>query len=323
MTVWRMKMRDGVHGYDMWPLCRENGVAAITYDGVSHLDLRPYSRKNYPPGWEKVGGKGNLSQFAWDVRGRDTIYVGDSKTQEVVGIGHAIAPLGELAYRFEADSPISTPSGARWCHLIDVDWDRTFRGFPYKDRAPQSTLLKLKLDEVESFDHASRLEEHRALGLTEAQAEDVLLLETSYSRYTPGAVKEIFRRHVTLSNEFKVWLMQNFNLPVSQERNHIDATFETSGMRFLIEFKIAYHADTKRAIREALGQILEYNYYPPRASHDHWLLILDTAPCDQDISFLGALTNRFGLPLNVGWKVGSEFKFNKTFEHLMMKPPLG
>ena len=109
----------------MWPLCEERGVAAITYNGISNLDLRPYSRDRHPPGWEKVGGgKGSLSHFAWDIRGGDTIYVGDSDSHELVGMGHVVAPIGEFACHFDADSPIVTPSRERWCHLIDMDWDK-------------------------------------------------------------------------------------------------------------------------------------------------------------------------------------------------------
>jgi hypothetical protein len=43
---------------------------------------------------------------------------------------------------------------------------------------------------------------------------------------------------------------------------HIDATFKVDGKKFLVEFKIACLRNTRKAIREALGQILEYNLYP-------------------------------------------------------------
>lgn len=50
-------------------------------------------------------------------------------------------------------------------------------------------------------------------------------------------------------------------IPVVQEKSRIDCTFVERGVRTMVEFKIAYESNTQRAIREALGQILEYNYY--------------------------------------------------------------
>jgi hypothetical protein len=48
------------------------------------------------------------------------------------------------------------------------------------------------------------------------------------------------------------------------ERRYIDVTFRLKRESVLVEFKIAYNSDPKPAIREALGQILEYNLYPDR-----------------------------------------------------------
>lgn len=313
MAYWRMKLRAGSHGPDMWPDCKKHSVAAVTYGGVRNVDLANYSRERLPPGWKRIRGgaaKGSLSYFAWGIRGGDWIYVADALSKMIVGMGDAQAPIGQLAYRFDAGSPVAEPNGERWCHLIDVDWDPAFVPFSYEHpRAAQNTVLALNQGEIERFERATQEREHRQRGLTEEDVEDTLLLGTAYPRYTPAAQRWIRREHVALSNHFKVWLENAHGARAAQEREQIDATFELGGKRFLAEFKVVYSGNTRRAIREALGQILEYNHYPPRVSRDRWLLILDTAPCSEDIAFVRRLREMLGLPLTLGWETDSGFVF--------------
>ncbi len=314
MANWRMKLRNGTHGEHMWDACRKACIAAITYRGIHNVDLRPYSTRKRPPGWDQIGSpgaKGSITCFAWEIRGGDAIYVGDSVSHQIVGMGFAKATIGKLAYRFDAQSPIVPRDDDPWCHLIDVDWDESFIPFPYKDRAPQTTVLGLKEHEIRAFEQASQAVGHRDQGLREKDVQDTLLLETSYPRYTPATLRMIHRKHEILSYCFKDWMAKH-HIEVSRERQQIDATFVTREGRFLAEFKIAYQGDTKRAIREALGQILEYNHYPPRTGHDYWLLILDTAPSDADITFVQSLCNKFGFPLRLGWQNASAFSFKPT-----------
>jgi len=314
MAYWRMRLRNGFAnqgGDDMWPACKKELVSAITYNGISEVDLRPYSRGNPPPGWNQVaGGKGSLSHFAWDIRGGDAIYVADSVSHQIVGMGYVRAAIGELAYRFDANSPIAPPNGPAWCHLIDVDWDEAFVPFSYEHpRAPLSTVLELNTLEIGEFERASQEQGHRDRGLPEDEVQGTLLLQDAYTRYTPAALREIHREHAKLSNDFSVWLQINFGIQVTQEEQQIDAKFVTRDKKYLTEFKIAYQDNTKRAIREALGQILEYNHYPPRASHDFWLLILNICPAREDITFLRSLKELYRLPLILGWRTDSGFDF--------------
>jgi hypothetical protein len=89
-----------------------------------------------------------------------------------------------------------------------------------------------------------------------------------------------------LSNEFSLWMLRTKAIQVAQERKFIDATFHKGSRTYLVEFKIAYLGNTRRAIREALGQILEYNFYPPRTKQDRWLLVLNKEPSEDDRQFL-------------------------------------
>lgn len=313
MNYWRMKLRNGSHGEDLWDVCKRESVVAITYPGIQDVDLQPYSRENYPPGWKEIkfsGPKGSLAHFAWDIKGGDAVYIGDSVSRKIVGMGFARAKIGALAYRFDARSPISPRGEYPWCHLIDMDWDNDFAQFSYRDRAPQTTVLKLEPSEIRAFARSEQVAEHHNQGLTDRAVRDALLLETCYPRYTPAARRLIRRKHVILSNCFMRWLASVHGIRAIQERKQLDATFQAGGKNFLVEFKIAYHGDTKRAIREALGQILEYNHYPPRQSHEHWLLILDAAPQKDDVIFLRFLRKKFLFPLSLGWQTDSAFDFD-------------
>ena len=196
MAYWRMKLRAVTHGQDMWPLCKEKGVAAISYDGVEKIDLATYTRKNHPPGWNLKGAApGSMGSFAWEIRGGDVIYVADSVSQEIVGMGlcpkrkSETSPIGSMR-----DSPIVSQTtrrgGKGGDHLIDVDWDQAFAPFPYEHpRARKIHVLKLNQAEIQIFERATEETEHRQRGLTEEEVQNALLLETAYSRYTPAALR--------------------------------------------------------------------------------------------------------------------------------------
>jgi len=318
MAYWRMRLRDGKGGQDMWPLCREHEVAAITYNGVSNVDLRPYSGINHPPGWDEIDGgaaKKSLTRFAWEIRGGDTVFVADSKSHGIIAMGHPRVDIGTLAYRFDPGSPIIPDKGDVWRHLIDMDWDDAFVPFrPESIRAPQFTVLDMRQEEIEDFLRQSRRNEHRQSNLPEKEIRTAILLEDEYPRYTSAALRLIQRKHAALSNQFAKWLQDTHQTEVIREKQQIDARFNSGNKTFLVEFKIAYQGNTKRAVREALGQILEYNYYPPRTSHDHWLLVLDCAPYPDDKKFLLQLRKTLRLPLFVGWKLGAIFEFDPSLK---------
>jgi hypothetical protein len=117
VAYWRIRFRDGNHGPDLWSECRGQHVAAITYAGIEEVDLSHYSRENRPPGWAQLQGSASASmrRFAWEILGGDALYVADSGTGQIVGMGHARATIEELAYRFDPGSRIVS-RGQRWRH---------------------------------------------------------------------------------------------------------------------------------------------------------------------------------------------------------------
>jgi hypothetical protein len=191
-----------------------------------------------------------------------------------------------------------------------MDWDDSFNHFkPGSWRSAQSTVVELEQTELEAYLMAAQVTGHREHYPTEREMRAALLVDEAYPRYSPAALRLIQREHAALSNLFSEWMRRVHQIPVAQERRQIDAIFEANGGKYLVEFKIAYHGNTKIAIREALGQILEYNYYPPRSRRDHWLLILNKMPGDDDRLFLRLLREKLNIPLLVGWQNGLDFRF--------------
>ena len=135
------------------------------------------------------------------------------------------------------------------------------------------------------------------------------LAEDGYYRESPQSLKFIVKRHNKLSNDFCQWLNRAGYQEISQENHHVDMSFKRSGKLYLAELKVCYGTGSTKAIREALGQLLEYNYYPGRSLTDYWVIVLDEHPTSDDVSFIRKLKHALGIPLYLGWEITDEFEF--------------
>lgn len=318
-------MRKGWHGPDMFRACRAKGVAAIHYTPVEDVDLTDFSEDDLPTQWSDLGRaqKGFLRKFAWRIRGGDVIYVAESNPSRIVCIGRVKGPDGSRAYRFFTNTSIVDDDGHPWCHQIRVEWGKLL-GIRYP--APlqsQNTVLELKsleLSRIKKLIKANKEPESganpklgsRASGDGGGADEEIQLRqleESAYTRYTSQSLRKINRRHAKLCNAFTGWPLSTHGIKCSIERRNIDVTFRMGKQSVLVEFKVAYRSDPKPAIREALGQILEYNHYPERTTHDQWILVLDCTPTEADRAFLKILL-RYQIPLSYGWKTEEGFEFS-------------
>jgi len=308
-----MALRVGLAGENLWPLCRQHGVAAITYDPIDNTDLSTYGNADRPAAWRQLSGSqpGSMNAFGWSIRGGDALYVRESGAGGLmVGLGTVKGEVGDRAYHFQASSPIREVSGKQWHHLVNVDWDNSFVGFLYKDRSPNTTVLRATQEERQQWNLASTITSHKNENLTDEELRTALLLESSYSRYTAPSLRLIVRLHAKLSNAFRAWMLATRGIIVKQEIDRIDCAFIEDGKRTMVEFKIAYEGNTRRAIREALGQILEYNFYPSRKLHQRWMLILDIPPSSDDLKYVWSLKAELKLPLIIGWPNETGFECN-------------
>ncbi|WP_422000664.1 hypothetical protein [Reyranella sp.] len=135
------------------------------------------------------------------------------------------------------------------------------------------------------------------------------LAEDAYYREAPALRRVIIPRHKRLSNAFCKWLHHRHNLHAQQERDRVDVRFNMGDDTVLAEIKICYGVGTTKAIREALGQLLEYNHYPLRRPSRRWMIVLDEEPSTDDKRFVDLLGEHWQLPLSIAWREGQEFSF--------------
>lgn len=135
------------------------------------------------------------------------------------------------------------------------------------------------------------------------------LAEDAYYRENARNLRVIIPRHNQLSNLFCKWLKAVGVSSIVQEQNQVDVSFRTSKGSYLAELKVCFGVGTTKSIREALGQLLEYNFYSWRMPVKHWLIVLDEEPSDIDKKYIQRIASELHLPLDVGWKSGNEFKF--------------
>ncbi len=135
------------------------------------------------------------------------------------------------------------------------------------------------------------------------------LSEEAYFREVGPTSRLVKRLHSQLSNRLALWLRERGVMLVDQELDRVDVEFSIGSSNYRAELKTCHGVGTTRSIREALGQLLEYNYYRGRQPAKHWLIVLDAAPSDDDRQFIDKLRS-IRLPLNLGWQVQEQFEFS-------------
>ncbi|MBZ5670469.1 MAG: hypothetical protein LAO04_12155 [Acidobacteriia bacterium] len=139
---------------------------------------------------------------------------------------------------------------------------------------------------------------------------DTTFPEDGYLRASGPQRKIILRRHNRLSNAFAKWLTEHGYRDVRREEGCVDVDFRDGTTTCRAELKVCYGVKTRQAIREALGQLLEYNYYPHqyRKPAKKCFVVLDERPTDTDMRFLKRLCTAMKLPLSVCWRSGNAFQ---------------
>jgi hypothetical protein len=308
MQHWRMSFRVGNKGHEMWPDCLRMGRAAITYDAFLRIDLSQY--KNDPPKalWNKLESaqKGSLRKIAHQIAPGDIIYA----KQGGLLVGKGIV---KSRYKYDSKFLLCEPNGNPWAHYVEVDWQPDFPETPIRFGAVQTTIKNLTPTEVAYYDKQSR-SNASSVAAYPITDEERLLAQDKYPRATKAQLKVITPRHKMLSNEFRLWVKRHHRVGVNQESKFTDITFEIGAVRWIAELKICYASNPRHAIREALGQLLEYNHYPGRNLFNEWLIVLDKVPSELDIEYIETLKRDLLLPVRIAWKSKSRFDFHPKWE---------
>jgi hypothetical protein len=312
MNYWRMSFRVGNHGHPMWPKCVRVGVAAITYYPLERTDLNQYPKFEPHRLWKQlaVSQKVSLRRVAYEMQGGDTIYVKEGP--KTVGKGTIQGPHNQRAYQFDSRFQITDPQGVPWAHQVPVDWSGNFPQIEMLLGSEQYTVKVLSEQEVAQIERAAE----RKQSVFQAPARRAeLLSEEVYYRETPAMRKVIIPRHNELSNEFRCWLARQFRINAVQEKEQVDVRFSWKEQAVLVELKVCLGVGTTKSIREALGQVLEYNHYPKRKPTEHWLIVLDEEPSSSDKYFIEKLRTERLLPLFIGWRTSGGFLFHPSWPY--------
>lgn len=103
-------------------------------------------------------------------------------------------------------------------------------------------------------------------------------------------------KHNELSNEMIKYLRNKKYKDVVTDKEFVDIqAIDPEGNKIYFELKTA---DTvKLAIRQALGQLLEYNHYPYKNNADKLIIVTELEITQQDMQYLIGLRNRYNIPV--------------------------
>ncbi len=99
-----------------------------------------------------------------------------------------------------------------------------------------------------------------------------------------------------LKAEFPGCLVQP-ERPVAGDRR-VDVAVDTDGGALFCEIKVA--PDVRAAVREAVGQLLEYSHWPTECRAKKWWVVSEGLPSAEELAYLQALRSRYGLPISTG-----------------------
>lgn len=103
-------------------------------------------------------------------------------------------------------------------------------------------------------------------------------------------------QHNELSNSLVDYLKNNGYKNIKVEDNYVDIKcINAVGKKIFFELKTA--KTVKAAIREAIGQLLEYNHYPDSNKADKLIIVTKHKPEEADVNYLERLRARYNIPI--------------------------
>ena len=103
-------------------------------------------------------------------------------------------------------------------------------------------------------------------------------------------------QHNHLSNELVAYLKNNGYNSVVNDKDFVDIqAIDSNGRKVFFELKTA--TKVKNAIRQALGQLLEYNHYPDCNKADKLIVVTENEADEDDIKYLMSLRNVYKIPI--------------------------
>jgi hypothetical protein len=228
---------------------------------------------------------------------------------------------GIIGYAIIAE--VEPPSGNDKAYVVlNFDSTRSARLFDERPipatevRTWFSSVAKLRSNLIELTELPAILARYSAgagpTSPTPAAPQD--LLADAYVRFTPAKRRVIKRLHNRLSNRFKAWLISTGASDITVESDGVDIACRWRRQSCLFELKTRYNQSTHHALREALGQILEYAFYPGRATQQYLAVVLDAAPTAADTAWFRSLA-KAGLAIELFWLVRDRVSSARLTDH--------
>ena len=139
-------------------------------------------------------------------------------------------------------------------------------------------------------------------------------LEDAYARFTPEQLQEIIPHHNRLSNGFQKWLASVGAAQIVAESKAVDVLCVHSDQSCLFELKTCCKQSSHHALREALGQILDYAFYPGRTKRNCLAVVLDEEPTEADIDWFHSLADEV-IPVELFWLKGKNVYCARVSDH--------
>ena len=136
------------------------------------------------------------------------------------------------------------------------------------------------------------------------------LHDASYVKYVVMSQdREYRRKEFDLVDEFRDWLQKTHQVQSFKESKYVDVRFSLNGVSYGVEAKYS-EGEMRFPIRSALGQILEYNFYPGRKPKDHWIVLLNRCPSEEERTWFSKL--QLGVPISLCWGQDGDFRFERN-----------
>lgn len=113
------------------------------------------------------------------------------------------------------------------------------------------------------------------------------------TKHTSESTTEIEARHQKMQEGLKKSLEAEGYTNIIMEANHIDLQASKNGEIHFFEVKT--HDTARACIREALGQILEYNHFPNTKRADRMVIVGPAKPSRQELLYIKCLRQQYGM----------------------------
>ncbi len=140
-------------------------------------------------------------------------------------------------------------------------------------------------------------------------------------RLNEGGMVEVTHEHLRLTEKFIKWVSKKGFKDIKNEyilanKDRIDVRFYIDNQLIFTEMKTVGGSSSKRSIREALGQLLDYQYYNSTIqAKELWIVINDKVD-ESDIQFIDSLRDMHNLPLRIVWEKAKGFSSHPNLKSI-------